>query len=153
MISSLCAVFLLMAAQPPESTMAQTQEKDRSLSMAQLDQLKPSIARPSRQDDFVAVWECEQSAATGADIYIQLVDSNWAFRNLSGASSSLIPARPTGRRESLGIRIFIAHPAWPVNGVPVCHGWRLHYLDRLSQRSGRAPRTTSTIRGLATSMS
>jgi hypothetical protein len=75
MISSLCAVSLLMAAQPPLTTVAQTQEKDRSLSMAQLDQLKPSIARPSRQDDFVAVWECEQSDSTGADIYIQLVDS------------------------------------------------------------------------------
>jgi hypothetical protein len=75
MISSLCAVFLLMAAQPPLTTVAQTQEKDRSISMAQLDQLKPSIARPSRQDEFVAVWECEQSAATGADIYIQLMDS------------------------------------------------------------------------------
>ncbi|MCZ7557955.1 MAG: hypothetical protein M5R41_16265 [Bacteroidia bacterium] len=65
-----------MAAQPPQTTVAQTQDKDRSLSMAVLDQLKPSIARPSRVTEFAVVWESEQTAATGADIYIQLVDAN-----------------------------------------------------------------------------
>jgi hypothetical protein len=64
---------MILAATVPLN--AQTEWKDRYISIAREHQLNPSVAQPTLTGMTVTVWEDQRNSATGSDIYIQRLDN------------------------------------------------------------------------------
>jgi len=132
----------------PSVLHAQTEWKDRSVTLAKEDQSVPSIARPTQVGSTIVVWEDARDLVNGPDIYIQKMDDQtglpmWIEPDGLPVCTAGGPQRnPVAAYDSLGgviiawedyrngyaavyaVRLDAAtgavDPAWPVNGVAVC---------------------------------